>query len=169
MKKMDLTIRNMLPEDWPSVRSIYLQGICSGISTFETSVPEWEEWDKAHRKTCRFVAVSPENVVIGWAVLSQITKREAYHGVAEVSIYIHEKFRGQGVGKALLSMLIESSENEGIWTLQARIFAENEASIKLHLACGFHIVGRRERIARVNGSWHDTILLERRSSIVGVD
>jgi L-amino acid N-acyltransferase YncA len=166
---MDITIRSMQPEDWPSVSSIYLQGICSGISTFETSVPEWEEWDKAHRKTCRLVAVSPLNAVIGWAVLSQISKREAYRGVAEVSIYISEISRGQGVGKSLLRRLIESSENDGIWTLQAGIFAENEASIKLHLACGFHLVGKRERIARLNGSWHDTVLLERRSSIVGVD
>jgi len=157
----------MQSEDWPSVSSIFQQGICSGISTFETSVPEWEEWNRGHRETCRFVAVSREQVVIGWAVLSQISKREAYCGVAEISIYIHEKSRGQGVGKALLSKLIESSENEGIWTLQAGIFAENEASIKLHLACGFRIIGRRERIARLNGSWHDTVLLERRSLITG--
>jgi L-amino acid N-acyltransferase YncA len=166
---MDITIRSMQPEDWPSVSSIYQQSICSGFSTFETSVPEWKEWNGGHRETCRFVAVSSENIVIGWAVLSQISKREAYSGVAEVSIYIHEKYRGQGVGKALLKTLIESSENDGIWTLQAGIFAENEASINLHLACGFHFVGRRERIARLNGSWHDTVLLERRSSIVGVD
>jgi L-amino acid N-acyltransferase YncA len=164
---MNITIRNMQPEDWPSVSSIYQQGISSGISTFETSVPEWEEWDKAHRKTCRFVAVSPENIVIGWAVLSQISKRDAYHGVAEVSIYISEISRGQGVGKALLKRLVESSENDGIWTLQAGIFAENEASINLHLACGFRVIGRRERIARLNGSWHDTVLLEKRSLIVG--
>jgi L-amino acid N-acyltransferase YncA len=164
---MNITIRNMQPEDWPSVSSIYQQGISSGISTFETSVPEWEEWDKAHRKICRFVAVSPENIVIGWAVLSQISKRDAYHGVAEVSIYISEISRGQGVGKALLKRLVESSENDGIWTLQAGIFAENEASINLHLACGFRVIGRRERIARLNGSWHDTVLLEKRSLIVG--
>jgi L-amino acid N-acyltransferase YncA len=164
---MNITIRNMQPEDWPSVSSIYQQGISSGISTFETSVPEWEEWDKAHRKTCRFVAVSPENIVIGWAVLSQISKRDAYHGVAEVSIYISEISRGQGVGKALLKRLVESSENDGIWTLQAGIFAENEASINLHLAFGFRVIGRRERIARLNGSWHDTVLLEKRSLIVG--
>ena len=164
---MDITIRSMQPEDWPSVSSIYRQGICSGISTFETSLPEWEEWDTGHRETCRFVAVSPDNVVIGWAVLSQISKRETYRGVAEVSIYIHEKYRGQGVGKALLSKLIESSENDEIWTLQAGIFAENEASINLHLACGFRFVGRRERIARLNESWHDTVLLERRSLITG--
>jgi L-amino acid N-acyltransferase YncA len=166
---MNITIRNMQPEDWPSVSSIYQQGISSGISTFETSVPEWEEWDKAHRKTCRFVAVSPENIVIGWAVLSQISKRDAYHGVAEVSIYISEISRGQGVGKALLKRLVESSENDGIWTLQAGIFAENEASINLHLACGFRVIGRRERIARLNGSWHDTVLLEKRSLIVGTN
>jgi L-amino acid N-acyltransferase YncA len=166
---MNITIRNMQPEDWPSVSSIYQQGISSGISTFETSVPEWEEWDKAHRKTCRFVAFSPENIVIGWAVLSQISKRDAYHGVAEVSIYISEISRGQGVGKALLKRLVESSENDGIWTLQAGIFAENEASINLHLACGFRVIGRRERITRLNGSWHDTVLLEKRSLIVGTN
>jgi phosphinothricin acetyltransferase len=166
--KMDLTIRAMLPGDWPAVRAIYMEGIASGISTFEVDAPNWENWDHGHRQNCRLVALSPENQILGWAALSQISKRSAYHGVAEVSIYISERARGKGVGKVLLSRLVDESEQDGIWTLQAGIIAENEASIRLHTACGFRMIGRRERISKLNGIWHDTVLMERRSSIVGI-
>jgi phosphinothricin acetyltransferase len=159
----------MLPDDWPVVRAIYMEGIASGISTFEVEGPDWENWDKAHRQNCRLVALSTENQILGWAALSQISKRSAYHGVAEVSIYIGERARGKGVGKVLLSWLVDASEQDGIWTLQAGIIAENEVSIQLHTACGFRMVGRRERISKLNRIWHDTVLMERRSSIVGID
>ncbi len=166
---MELTIRAMLPDDWPAVRAIYMEGIASGISTFEVEAPDWENWDKAHRQNCRLVAISPENQILGWAALSQTSKRPAYHGVAEVSIYIGERARGKGVGKVLLSRLVDESELDGIWTLQAGIMAVNEASIRLHTACGFRMVGLRERVSKMNGIWHDTVLMERRSLIVGLD
>jgi phosphinothricin acetyltransferase len=159
----------MLPDDWPAVRAIYMEGIASGISTFEVDTPDWENWDQAHRQNCRLVALSTENQILGWAALSQISKRSAYHGVAEVSIYISETARGKGVGKLLLTRLVDASEKDGIWTLQAGIIAENEASIQLHTACGFRMVGRRERISKLNGIWHDTVLMERRSLIIGLD
>lgn len=166
---MELSIRTLKPDDWPAVRAIYLEGIASGISTFEVEAPDWDRWDQGHRQNCRLVAMSPEDRILGWAALYQTSKRSAYCGVAEVSIYISVTARGKGVGRVLLSRLVEAAEQDGIWTLQAGIFAENLASIRLHTACGFRLVGRRERIAKLNGTWRDTVLMERRSSVVGVE
>jgi phosphinothricin acetyltransferase len=158
----------MAASDWPAVRAIYEEGIATGHATFETAVPEWEAWNAARLPTCRLVARRGRRVV-GWAVLSPVSSRAVYSGVAEVSIYVAAPARGQGVGRALLKALIESSEAAGIWTLQAGIFPENEASVALHLGCGFRVVGRRERLGRHHGIWRDSLLLERRSSRIGVD
>lgn len=151
---------------WQQVKEIYEQGIKTGNATFETSAPEWDTWDKAHLKTCRLVAVE-NNKLIGWAALVSVSSRCVYAGVAENSIYISEEARGKGIGKKILQKLIEESETENIWTLQTGIFPENKASIKIHEACGFRIIGIRERIGRMNGVWRDTVLLERRSNKVG--
>ena len=155
----------MTPGDWEQVRAIYLEGVREGNSTFETEAPSWEAWDEAHHKSPRLV-MRAGNQVLGWAALSPVSKRRVYGGVAEVSVYITESARGKGIGRALLEALIENSEQAGIWTLQASIFPENEASIELHLKCGFREVGRRERIAKLKGVWRDTILFERRSRLV---
>lgn len=158
----------MRDEDWPAVRRIYLEGIATGLATFETEAPEWERWNADHLEACRIVARS-DGEVIGWAALSPVSKRRVYRGVAEVSVYLAAKARGRGVGRALLEALIIASEREGIWTLQASIFPENEASLRLHLGCGFREVGRRERIGELDGRWRDTLLLERRSRRIGGD
>ncbi|HEX9019252.1 MAG TPA: GNAT family N-acetyltransferase [Anaerolineaceae bacterium] len=163
---MDFTIETMRPEDWPSVRAIYEEGIDTGCATFETAAPEWEEWDRGHLVCCRLVAMR-QGALLGWAALSPFSRRSVYAGVAEVSIYIAGSARGQGVGKALLLALVAESERCGLWTLQAAMFAVNTASQELHRACGFRVVGRRERIAQRDGIWHDTVLMERRSSITG--
>lgn len=157
----------MKPGDWEKVRSIYLEGIATGYTTFETDAPSWEKWDAGHLQFARLVARQGDRV-LGWAALSPVSKRDAYRGVAELSVSIEEQSRGQGIGRALLEALIEESERNAIWTLQAAIFPENTASVKLHLRCGFREVGRRERIGKLNGSWRDTLLFERRSAIVGV-
>ena len=164
---MEISIDTMQPEDWPSVRAIYLQGVATQNATFETDAPEWEAWDRGHLNVCRFVIRESGNVV-AWAALSPVSKRKVYAGVAEVSIYVAESARGKGCGKTLLKTLVESSEKAGIWTLQGGIFPENETSIVLHQLCGFRIVGRRERIGNRDGTWRDVVLLERRSSIAGV-
>ncbi len=151
----------MRPADWDEVRSIYLEGIRSGNSTFETEAPSWENWDEGHLAAPRFV-MRDENNVLGWAALSSVSKRQVYRGVAEVTVYVAENARGKGIGRALLEALVTESEQNGIWTLQASIFPENTASIELHKRCGFREVGRRERIAMLNGVWRDTLLFERR-------
>ncbi len=164
---MNIDIAPMMEEHWQAVRDIFAQGIATGNATFETSVPAWEEWDSRHLPTCRLVAIDSDGVV-GWAALSAVSTRHVYRGVAEISVYIAGSARGQGIGASLIKNLIEESERNGIWTLQAGIFADNAASIRLHEKAGFRIVGIRKRIGCLNGHWHDTVLMELRSKIVGV-
>ena len=164
---MSFDIIPMLPEHWPTAREIYAEGIATGNATFETAVPDWSHWDTAHSMHCRLIAHDGE-AIVGWAALSPVSRREVYAGVAEVSIYVAEKARAKGIGRALLKSLIEESERHGIWTLQAGIFPENVASIALHKFCGFCEVGVRRHLGQLAGAWRDVLLLERRSSRVGV-
>ena len=161
---MNCVIDKMRDSDWEQVREIYLEGIRSGHSTFETEAPSWECWNEAHLPFARLVMRAAERVN-GWAALSLVSKRQVYRGVAELTVYVAESARGQGIGRALLEALIEESERNGIWTLQASVFPENLASIKLHRRCGFREVGRRERIAMLHGVWRDTLLFERRQAL----
>lgn len=165
---MSFEISKLTERHWEQVRAIYLEGIATGLATFETDAPSWERWDAGHLACCRLLAHDVETVK-GWAALSPVSARRVYEGVAEVSVYVGQRFRGEGVGRVLLEALIDASERNGVWMLQAGIFAENEASVALHGKCGFRTVGRRERIARLNGRWRDTILMERRSTVVGVE
>ncbi len=156
-------IREMKKEDWDIVSDIYLQGIRSKKSTFQTEAPSYEEWDKGHIKECRLVVVDRADTVLGWAAISSISSRYVYRGVAEVSIYIAESSRGKHIGYVLLDDLILKSEEIGIWTLQSGIFEINTASIALHKKCGFRVVGVREKIGcDLDGVWQNTILMERR-------
>ena len=157
----------MKADDWEQVRSIYLEGLRSGNSTFETEAPSWEQWNEGHLEFARLVMRAGDEI-LGWAALSPVSKRSVYRGVAELTVYVTESARGKGIGRALLEALIDESERNGIWTLQASIFPENLASAKLHSRCGFREVGTRERIAKLNGVWRDTLLLERRSDRVGI-
>ncbi|RDC65292.1 GNAT family N-acetyltransferase [Adhaeribacter pallidiroseus] len=165
---MSTLITPMREQDWPAVATIYREGMATGNATFQKEVPTWPEWDKSHVPDCRFVAKLDEEVV-GWAALSPISSRCVYGGVAEVSVYIKQNNRGQRIGENLLKHLVTASELTGFWTLQASIFPENTASIRIHEKAGFSVVGRRERIGKMDDTWRDTILLERRSATVGID
>jgi L-amino acid N-acyltransferase YncA len=156
--------RTLRPQDWPDVLRIYEEGMLTGDATFETQLPSWEAWDAAHLAEHRLV-VTLDDEVVGWAALSSYSDRECYRGVAEESIYIAERVRGLGFGRQLLGALIASTEAGGIWTLQAGIFPENEASVARHVALGFRVVGVRERLGRSRGVWRDVVLLERRSEM----
>ena len=164
---MNVRIQPMDPQDWESVRAIYLEGIATGNATFETAAPEWAKWDAAHRSDCRLVA-REGSAVLGWAVLSPVSSRKVYEGVAEVSVYVAASARGRGVGKLLLRSLIEESERRGVWTLQAGVFPENVPSIRLHEEFGFRRVGVRERVGKMGDRWRDVVLLERRSRTAGI-
>lgn len=157
----------MTPRDWPAVAAIYREGIDEGQATFETEVPSWEAWDGAHLAHSRLVAADAD-AVLGWAALSPVSRRAVYAGVAEASVYVARAARGAGIGRALLDALVATSEQNAIWTLQASIFPENDASLRLCERSGFRVVGRRVRIARHHGVWRDTMILERRSRGVGV-
>ncbi len=155
-------IEPMQPDDWPEVRDIYLQGIATGLATFETEAPSWEEWNRGHLPVCRLVARA-DGRVAGWVAVSPVSRRQVYSGVVDESVYVAPAYRGRGVGKALLATLIEESEQQGIWSLQAGIIRENAASIALHSRCGFRQIGYQERKGRLDGLWRDVVLMEKRS------
>jgi L-amino acid N-acyltransferase YncA len=155
-------LRPLTEDDWPAVAEIYWDGMRDGLATFETEVPSWEAWDRRHLTRLRLVAEQFDEVV-GWAALSLVSTRRCYHGVAETTVYVAREAQGHGVGRALLEALITGAEEAGIWTIQASIFPENRASLALHERSGFRVVGTRERIAKRDGIWRDTVLLERRS------
>jgi L-amino acid N-acyltransferase YncA len=158
-------LRRLEPDDWPAVADIYWDGMRDGLATFETEVPAWESWDTAHLREHRLVAELLGEVV-GWAALSPASKRRCYSGVAENTVYVARDARGLGIGRTLLEALIAGAEAAGIWTIQTAIFPENRASLILHERCGFRVVGRRDRIAKRDGVWRDTVFLERRSEVI---
>jgi L-amino acid N-acyltransferase YncA len=158
-------IRPLEPADWPVVAEIYWDGMRDGLATFETEVPSWDVWDSRHLADHRLVAELLGELV-GWAALSPVSERRCYSGVAENSVYVAREARGLGIGRALLEALIAGAEAAGIWTIQTSIFPENRASVALHQTCGFRVVGTRERIAKRDGVWRDTVFLERRSEVI---
>jgi L-amino acid N-acyltransferase YncA len=160
-------IQQMKPSDWFAVADIYKQGIATKVATFETKVPEWEQWNEHHIESCRLIAKINENTV-GWAALSAVSSRCVYGGVAEVSVYVSSLVRGKKIGEYLLRNLIDQSEEQGYWTLQSGIFPENLASIRLHEKLGFRKIGYRERIGQLDGDWKDNILMEKRSNKKGL-
>ena len=157
-----MEIRSLLPTHWESVKKIYEEGIATGNAAFQTEAPAWEEWDNAHISDPRFVALE-NGVVLGWAAITPVSGRCVYAGVGEVSVYVSSTAQGKGVGKALLQQLILSSEEKDFWTLQAGIFPENTASVRLHQSAGFRIIGTREKIGKMKGVWRNTLLLEKRT------
>ena len=178
-KAAKVRIEPMTPADWPAVRRIYAAGIATGNATFETAAPDWDAWHRSHLPQCRLVArpagddtlasdTMGGDTVLAWAALSPVSARACYAGIAEHSVYVDATRRGQGIGKTLLAALSAASEDAGFWMLQSAIFPENAASIAIHLACGFRIMGRRKRVAMLHGVWRDTVVVERRSRIVGV-
>ena len=163
---MDISIRPMIGSDADRVLLIYAEGIEDGQATFEIACPGWLDWDANHLSACRWVAVL-DGRIAGWAALSPVSKRECYSGVAEISVYVGREARGRGIGRRLMAVLIEESEQRGFWTLQGNTFEDNAASLALFRTYGFRVVGRRERIAQRLGQWRNTILTERRSRTVG--
>jgi phosphinothricin acetyltransferase len=148
MQSEEIIILPLTKEHWKDVRKIFIQGIETKNATFETKCPTWKQWDKAHRKDCR-LAASINGKVAGWVALSNVSERCCYKGVAEISIYIGNEYKGKGVGNKLMEAVISDSEKAELWTLQAGIFKENVASIKLHKKHGFRIVGIREKLGKM--------------------
>ncbi len=151
-----------------AVRAIYEAGIAGGNATFATNIPDWVQWNNEHLPHSRFVALDDAGAIVAWAALSPVSSRCVYGGVAETSIYVATAQHSRGIGALLLQQLIKASEANGIWTLQAGIFPENIASLRLHESAGFRQVGFREKIGQINGVWRDTLLLERRSRLIGI-
>jgi len=158
-------VRELRQEDWPAVRSIFEQGIATGNATFETEAPSWEAWDGSQLDGHRWVAVEGGRVV-GWVAAHPVSSRPCYRGVVEHSVYVDGAFQGRGIGRVLLERLFESTERDGIWTIQTGVFPENEASLALHEKCGFRVVGTQERLGKLDGAWRDVVVLERRSEAI---
>lgn len=165
---MDIQIRKMMPSDWTLVKEIYEEGIKSKNATFETQAPTYEKWIEAAHPHCHLVA-EENNRVLAWAKVLFTSARPVYAGVGEVSIYVHPNAKGKGMGSKLLKELIAESEQQGFWTLKAVIFPENEASINLHKKCGFRVVGTHEKMGKMDGIWRDNVVMERRSTDVGIN
>lgn len=163
-----ITIEKMVDEDWNEVKAIFQEGIDGGNATFSTQAPNWNEWNEGHLKVARFVAKINDEIV-GWIALSPFSNRDFHSGVVEDSIYLSEKAQGKGIGSKLLAACIEEAERNNIWLIQSQIFVENTGSIKLHEKFGFYAVGIRKKIGKHNGIWRDVLLMDRRSSITGID
>jgi len=166
---LEFAVEPMAETDAVAVLLIYAEGIATGQATFQTEAADWPAWDAAHLARPRLVARGGDGSVLGWCALSPTSGREVYAGVVEESVYVGPAVRGKGVGRALLEAMVRESEAAGIWTMQAGIFPENAASLALHEACGFRVVGMRERIGRHDGRWRDVVLMERRSRMAGGD
>ncbi len=162
-----MNFEKITENNYAQVAAIYEEGIATGNATFQEAATSWEEWNKSHTAHSRIVAVV-DDIIVGWAALTPVSGRCVYAGVAEVSVYVGTTYRGKGYGELLLLELLQQSEANGIWTLQAGIFPENIGSIKIHEKCGFKIVGTREKIGKMNGVWRDSLLLEKRSTTIGV-
>lgn len=167
-----MNIRPLVADDADAVLAIYQAGIDTGHATFESQLPSWERFDQGHIQECRLVG-EIDGDVIGFAVLSKVSSRQVYAGVAEISIYLNPEIRGHGHGTALLTAAVESSEDAGYWTLESLIFPENTVSLKLHERCGFKVVGTKERHGKMSygefaGRWRDVLLLSRRSTKAGL-
>ena len=169
-----MNIVKMKPDHWPAVKRIYQEGIATGDATFQESPPaSWQEWSDGHLENCSLVCLDDQRVV-GWAAISPVSNRPVFKGVGEVSVYVIKSCQEQGIGEKLLNKLINISEQQGIWTLQAGIFLENEKSLLLHKKSGFHEVGVRKRIGKMgyghlSGVWRNVVLLEKRSQNVGIN
>lgn len=160
-------------DHWPAVNRIYAAGIATGHATFEAAPPSWEEFDAGRLDEHRFVALDAAGPVVGWVAATAVSDRCTYAGVVEHSVYVDPDLRGRGVGGLLLDRLVRSTEEAGVWTIQAGLFPENEASLRLHASRGFRVVGTRQSVARMSygpmaGRWRDVVLVERRSPTVGV-
>jgi L-amino acid N-acyltransferase YncA len=160
-----MEVRELREEDWPAVREIFEQGIATKNATFETEAPAWDAWNRTQLDGHRYVAVE-QGRVVGWVAAHPVSLRPCYRGVVEHSVYVDDRFQGRGIGRVLLERLVESTEADGIWTIQTGVFPENEASLRLHERCGFRVVGTQERLGKLDGVWRDVVVIERRSEVI---
>jgi L-amino acid N-acyltransferase YncA len=166
-----VTVVPLTAEHWPEVERIYRAGIATGHATFESEPPTWEAFDGSRLADQRLVALDTDGRVVGWAAATPVSDRCVYAGVVEHSVYVDPAAQGRGVGRLLLDALAASTEAAGIWTIQSGVFPENEASLAVHAAAGFRVVGTRERVGRMTygvlaGRWRDVVMVERRSPVI---
>jgi L-amino acid N-acyltransferase YncA len=157
-----VTVRALESTDGAKILAIYAEAIKGAHATFDTNVPTWTEWNRAHLPMHRYVAVDGTKI-LGWSALSKFSERREYAGIVECHTFVRADAQRKRVGSTLLADLIAATEAQGLWTLQAHIFPENTAALALHAKLGFDVVGTRHRMGRHRGRWRDVLLLERRS------
>jgi L-amino acid N-acyltransferase YncA len=147
------------------VLAIYQAGMDSGQASFETTAPSWEGFTASKLPHLRYVAADTKTgEVVSWVAASAVSGRPVYAGVVEHSVYVHPGCQAHGIGRALVSAFVAASEDAGVWTVQSGVFPENAASLALHQALGFRVVGTRERVGQHHGRWRDVVFIERRST-----
>jgi len=162
-----VTVAPMTAEHADAVLRIYDEGIATGHATFQSAAPTWAAFDADHLPAHRLVALDDDGAVLGWVAAAPVSGRCVYSGVVEHSVYVAAAARGRGVGRTLLTALVGSAREAGVWTLESGVFPENTASLRLHTEAGFRVVGTRERLGLMGhgplaGQWRDVVLLEKR-------
>ena len=160
---MNIIIRDAGQPDAETIARIYNQGIEERGATFETEPRTADDIASklADRERYPFLVAADSDAVIGWASLSAYRPRACYSGVSEFSIYLDRASRNRGVGRRLLTALIDAARDRGYWKLVSRVFPSNAASRALCRACGFREVGVYEKHAQLDGQWLDVVIVER--------
>lgn len=157
-------IRPATLDDITAITAIYNEAILTTVATFDTepkSEAERAAWFSAHDARHSILVAEIEGGVIGWASLSQWSDRLAYAETAEISLYVHSSRRGQGIGRQLTAAIVAEGEKAGLHTLIARIAAGNEASVRLHRAAGFELIGIMREVGRKFGQLLDIHLMQK--------
>lgn len=160
-----MQIRLAAAMDAEAIRAIYNAEVTGSLVTFDM-VPRTAEqqmaWLAAHGGAHpAIVAVDDRGWVAGFASLSPYRDRPAYRTTVEDSVYVHADARGRGVGRLLLSQLVDLAARHGFHSVMARIVGGHEASIALHRSCGFNLVGVEVEVGRKFGRWLDVAVMQR--------
>ncbi len=149
-------------EHCAAIAAIYNDAVLNSTATFDTeprSDRQIAEWLAAH-DTRHPVFVADDQGVVGWASLSRWSERPAYHGTAEVSVYVDGGRRGQGIGGRLMARLVSAGRDAGLHTILARIAGDNEPSVRLHVRAGFLLVGTMKEVGHKLGRYIDVRLMQ---------
>ena len=158
-----LTIRKATPADLGAITGIYNEAILKTAATFDTepkTEDEQKSWFEHHGPRYPILVAQKDNLIVGWASLSQWSDRCAYSDTAEASVYVMEEYQGRGIGRKLSEAIIEAGREAGLHTLIARITSENKVSIRLSESVGYRHIGVMKECGRKFGKLLDVCLMQ---------